>query len=93
MASRSVEESDPLETLLSQLTFPTPPPNSLNEMGEPTTTAPSVTHQGASRTSLQSLALVDLPSPLSLSKDTDKFSEAGKVGRKNNYKISQILRQ
>lgn len=80
MASQSVEESDALETLLSQLTFPTPPQTSLNEMGKPTIAAPSVTHQGASRTSLQSLALANLPSPLSLSEDSVTFIEPQKVG-------------
>ena len=75
MDSRSVEESDSFETLLSQLNSLIPPSSSPHEMSEPTTTASSVTHQGVSRAFTQSLTLADLPSPLSLSEDSVTFIE------------------
>lgn len=82
----SVEESDALETLLSQLPFPTPPTTSLHEMGEPTTTAtaPSVNNHGVSMSFQQRLDLANVSGEFSSSensvKDSVKFIHPQKVG-------------
>ena len=90
----NVEESDSLETLLSQLTFPTPPTTSLHEMAEPATTGttPSVNNQGVSMSFKQRRDLANLSNKFNLSEDSVKFIHPQKVGGKNNYKISQVLR-
>ena len=86
MAFQSVLESDALETLLSQLTFPTPPTTSLHEMGEPN-------NQGVSMSFQQRRDLANVSSEFSLPKDKSvKFVHPQEVGGKNNYKISQVLR-